>query len=234
MQGDEKLTKILSKVEPVELVYNGLGGSIIQWTMDHGSKKAGGQPEEHPSLLAFLVGRDGKPFALLSNGQQYQAGSLAKWTLEQLDLYERAHPSTRLPFVTGHVDVDGEGTDIQVTCEEMEAARKAGRPMLLYFGRGHFEPKDKRAKKENKQARKFEKGTLNSKVAAKQSEGWTLLRFDVSDETGAQLAAKYGVEVAPDLLLWLPAEKAPQVLGRKMTGHALAALLKKHRPAPSK
>ena len=215
----------------MEWCYDGLGGSIIQWTMDHGSKKPDGKPQDHPSLLAFFVGRDGKPFALLSNNQQYQAGSLGTWALEQLDLYERAHPSTRLPFVPAKVEIDGDASDAAAACPDLEAARKAGRPVLLYFGRGHFDPKDKAAKKENKLARKFEKGTLNSKTAEKQVQGWTLLRFDLSDEAHATFALQLEVRAAPELLMWLPGEEAPQVLGRQTSGHRLASLLKKHRPA---
>lgn len=215
----------------MEWCYNGLGGSIIQWTMDHGSKKQNGEPQDHPSLLAFLVGRDGKPFALLSNNQQYQAGSLAKWALEQLALYEKEHPSTRLPFVPAKVTIDHDGTDRTAVCPDIEAARAAGKPILLYFGRGHVEPDNKAHKKENKLARKFEKGTLNSKTAAKAAEGWALLRFDLSDEPAAQLAQQLSVTAAPDLLYWLPGEETPRLLGRKTSGHRLASLFKKHRPA---
>jgi hypothetical protein len=196
--------------------------------MDHGSKKAG-KPNDHPSLLAFLVGRDGKPFAILSNQQQYQAGSLSKWALEQLGLYEREHPRTRLPFVPAKVEVDGEGTDLQASCEECATAHEAGLPIMLYFGRGHFDPKDKKAKKQNKLARKFEKGTLNSKTAQKAAKGWTLLRFDLSDPDHAAYATKLGVKAAPDLLLWLPGAEKPEVLGRQTSGHRLASLFKKHR-----
>jgi hypothetical protein len=202
--------------------------------MDHGSKKGNGSPQDHPSLLAFVVGRDGTPFSLLSNNQQYQAGSLSKWALEQLSAYEREHPSTRMPFVPAKVEIEEDGTKKTATCPELDAAREAGKPMLLYFGRGHFEPKDKTAKKQNKLARKFEKGTLNSKTAAKEIAGWTLLRFDLSDAEHAVLATQLGVEGAPDLLMWVPGAEKPQVLGRKASGHRLAALLKKHRPAAAK
>jgi hypothetical protein len=202
--------------------------------MDHGSKKSDGSPQEHPSLLAFLVGRDGEPFSLLSNNQQYQAGSLSKWALEQLDLYERAHPSTRLPFLPGKVEIEGEGTAAKATCPDLLAAHEAGRPVMLYFGRGHFDPADKTGKKENKLARKFEKGTLNSKVAEKETEGWTLLRFDLSDEDQRVFATGLGVKAAPDLLLWLPGAEAPEALGRQTSGHRLAALLKKHKAAAPK
>ena len=198
--------------------------------MEHGSKKQDGSPQDHPSLLAFVVGRDGKPFALLSNNQQYQAGSLVKWALEQLDAYERAHPSTRLPFVPGRVSLEGDGTRAKAACEALEKARAAKKPILLYFGRGHFDPKDKVAKKENKLARKFEKGTLNSKTAAKEIEGWVLLRYDLSDAEHAKFAAQFGVKAAPELLLWAPDAEKPVVLGRKISGHSLAHHLKKSRP----
>ena len=190
--------------------------------MDNGSKKRDGTPQDHPSLLALVLGRDGKVFSLLSNGQQYQAGSLIKWADEQLAEYEKQFPSTRMPFTTGKVEID-DGT---VTCAELDAARKAKKPLLLYFGRGHFDAKDKIAKKENKLARKFEKGTLNSKKAAKEAAGWVLLRFDLANENHARLAAQLKVKAAPDLLMWLPTAEEPTVLGRRATGPKVAFHLK--------
>ena len=216
-------------MEPVEWCYDGLGGSIIQWTMDHGSKKRDGKPQDHPSLLALIVGVDGKPFSLLSDGGQYQAGSLVKWATEQLDAYEKAHPTTRIPLHRAKVSVRGEGTDKQATCAELDEALEAKKPVLAYFGRGHFDPKDKPAKKEAKRARSFEKGTLNSKTAAKQIAGWVLLRFDMADEDHAVLAASYGVTEAPMLLLFEPGAEKPRLLDRKTTGHSLAGLFKKHK-----
>ncbi len=198
--------------------------------MDNGSKKRDGKtPEDHPSLLALIVGRDGKVFSLLSNGQQYNAGSLAKWAVDQANKYEKAHPSTRIPFVRAKVEVHGEGTDLKAECEEIEKARAANKPVMLYFGRGHFDPKDKAAKKESKLARKVEKGTLNSKTALKQIGGWVLLRFDISDEEHAAFAAAHGVEAAPAFLMWLPGEEQPQPVDRKISGHGLASLFKKHK-----
>lgn len=231
MQATDKLDTLLSKVEPVEWCYNGLGGSTIQWTMDHGSKKQDGTPQDHPSLLAFIVGRDGKPFALLSDNRQYQAGSLLKWADEQLGAYEKLHPSTALPFVTGHVQVEGDGTEAKVTCDEIEQAREAQQPLLLYFGRGSFDAKDKKAKKQNKLARKFERGTLDSKTAAKEATGWVLLRFDLAQAEHAQLAAKLGVEAAPDLLMWLPDDETPKILGRTASGGKVAYLMKTYNKA---
>jgi hypothetical protein len=181
-------------------------------------------------VLAFVVGRDGKVFASLMNGQQYQAGSFSKWAREQADAYDKAHPGTRLPFVRGKVSVRGEGADAKAVCGEFDDAREANKPILLYFGRGHYEAKDKKAKKENKLARKFEKGTLNSKTAEKQCAGWALLRFDLADEDHVVFARALGVETAPSLLLWLPGEGAPTALDRRITGQGLAIVLKKHRP----
>ena len=231
MQGTDKLDALLKRVEPVEWCYDGLGGSIIQWTMDQGSKKQDGSPQDHPSLLAFIVGRDGKPFSLLSDNRQYQAASLLKWADEQLDAYEKEHPSTALPFIPGHVEIDGEGTDAKATCAEIEKAREAQRPMLLYFGRGSFDEKDKKAKKENKLARKFEKGTLDSKTAAKEAEGWVFVRFDLANTAHARLAATLGVTEAPDLLMWLPADEKPTVLGRTASGGKIAYHLKTYNKA---
>ena len=69
--------------------------------------------------------------------------------------------------------------------------------------------KDKQAKKERKLSRKVEKGTLNSKTAAKQAEGWALLRFDLADADHATFARSHGIESAPAFLMWLPGQDAP-------------------------
>lgn len=228
MQAKGKLDEFLKKVEPVEWCYDGLGGRIIQWTMDHGSTKRDGKtPEDHPSLLALIVGRDGKPFSILSDGRQYQAGSLIKWAEEQLVAYEQQHPSTRLPFVPASVAIEGEGADRKATCEALAKALEAKKPVLLYFGRGYFEPKDKTAKKENKRARKFEKVVLNSKSAAKQIDGFVLLRFDLADAAHATFATAHGITEAPSMLLFAPGVEKPQLLDRKTTGSRLADLLKR-------
>lgn len=234
MQATDKLDKLLTRVEPVEWCYDGLGGKIIDWTMDHGSKKRDGKPQDHPSLLAFIVGRDGKPFALLSDGRQYQAGSLVKWAEEQLDAYERQFPSTRLAFLRSKVAVRGKGDDAKAVCAAFTEARDAKQPVALYFGRAHAPADDKALRKEVKRARKFEKGVLNSKTAEKQATGWTLLRFDLSDETHALFAKAHGVTTAPSILVFLPGADKPTVLDHKATGHALARHLKTGKLAAKK
>lgn len=147
----------------------------------------------------------------------------------QADAYERAHPSTRLPFIRCKVTIRGEGSDAQAVCKAVDEAREAGKPLLLYFGRSHFAPKDKKGKKESKMARKFEKGVLNSKTAQKECAGWALLRFDLADGNHRAYARSLQVETAPTLLLWAPGAEAPAVLDRRITGHGLAFVMKKHR-----
>jgi len=224
---DEDLAKVLPRFEAVEQHYDGLNGKIIKWTL------ANGNANHDPSVLAFVVGPDGKVFASLMNGQQYQAGAFTKWAKQQANAYERAHPSTRLPFARAKVTVSGgaDGADGAATCEELDAARADEKPVLLYFGRGHFAPKDKTGKKEAKAAQKFEKGTLNSKSAEKYAVGWVLLRFDLADESHAVLAKQLGVESAPALLFFPVGAEAPQALDGRTSGAALGAVLKKHLPA---
>jgi hypothetical protein len=224
VQPDAKVARILARFEPVEWLYDGLNGKVVQWTL------AQGNTNHDPSILAFVVGRDGKVFASLMDGKQYQAGAFAGWLEEQADAYERQHPSTRLPFVRPKVSVRGEGADARAACADLDEARAAKKPVLLYFGRGSFAEDDKRGKKENKLARKLEKGTLDSKAAEKECAGWVLLRFDLADEAHAVLARGLGVDAAPALLLWAPASEAPDVLDKGISGAGLATLLKKHGP----
>jgi len=235
VQGDEKLAKVLTRYEPVEQHYDGLKGKIIKWTLENGNTN------HDPSILVFVVGADGKVFSSLMNGQQYQAAALSKWALEQANAYEKAHPSLRLPFVRAKVALRGEGTDAKAVCSALDEAREAKKPVLLYFGRSPVGGSDtptvrgwKAAKKEAKRSRKFEKGTLNSKVAAKEATGWILLRFDLADTAAARLAKTWDVKAAPALVLFEPGASSARVLDRKISGYALAALLKKHKAAAPK
>ncbi len=186
----------------------------------------GGSPSDHPSILAFLVHRDGTSYSRLDGGKQYAAGSFTGWLEDTLKAYEKDHPSTRMPFVTADVKVRGDGTEREASCAALDEALEAGKPVLLYVGRETFEAKDKAAKKENKAARKFEKTTLNSKTAAKVTEGWVLLRVDMANEVHAVLAAKYDVKAAPTLLMFVPGAEKPEDL-KKVSGNALAYKMKK-------
>lgn len=222
---------MLHRVEPVEWCYDGLGGSIIKWTMDNGSKKADGKPQDHPSLLALLVGVDGEVESLLSNNQQYNVGGLTKWLDTTVRAYEKAHPRTRLPFVLADVQLRGRGPEAVATCRDAESAHEAGQPVLIFVGRERFGEKDKAAKKEYKKARSFQKKVLDAKSVEKQKAGWAFLRLDLSDESHAALASSWGISAAPGLLAWLPSEDAPKDLGPRINAFGLAKLLKEGRPA---
>ncbi|MDJ0976672.1 MAG: hypothetical protein QNJ98_19605 [Planctomycetota bacterium] len=219
---------MLHRVEPVEWCYDGLGGKIIEWTMENGS------PKDHPSLLAFLVGVDGKVEALLDNNQQYNAGGLTKWLDEQLRAYEKAHPRTRLPFVLADVSARGEDEERTASCKEIEQAHEDGTPVLIFVGRERFEPKDKAAKKEHKKARSFQKKVLDAKSPSKEKAGWAFFRLDLADDDHAVLAKAWGVEAAPALLAWLPGAEAPKDLGPRINAYQLTKLLKETKPSASK
>jgi hypothetical protein len=211
VQPDDKLKKILARTEAVEWHYDGLKGKVIGWTKKNGSH------HDDPSVLASLVGRDGKLAAACPGNKAYSASSLAKWLDVELKKYEKLHPRTAVPFVAVELDELGE-------CEALEAARRENKPVLLYFGR---ETGDKKLGKQVKACRKFEKGTLGSKKAAAEAKGWLLLRFDLADVRHAAFAKKLGVQAAPALWMFEPGNKEPTSLGTKLRGANLAYFLKK-------
>ena len=163
------------------------------------------------------------------DGSQYQAKAFTKWVVEQADAYERAHPRTRIPFQRAAVAVRGEGADRKAVSAELDEARAAQKPTLLYFGRDSFDEADKDAKKQAKLARKLEKGTLNSKTAEKEIAGWVLLRFDLADADHALLAKTMGVTEAPALLLFEPGAEAPKPYDERVSAQVLTGVLKKHK-----
>ncbi|MHC4939478.1 MAG: hypothetical protein ACYTHK_10950 [Planctomycetota bacterium] len=203
MQADEKLNKVLARTEPVEWHYDGLNGRVIKWTKENGSH------HDDPSVLAWLVGRDGTLVAACPGGKAYAASSLAKWLDEALRKYEKEHPRTAVPLVFAEVDGMGE-------CPALDPEK----PALLYFGRESGD------KKQLKACRKFEKGALGSKKAARESTGWVLLRFDLAREDHAAFARKLGIQAAPALRI-IPPGRDPIDPGTKLRGANLAYYLKK-------
>ncbi len=224
MQVHEKVQPLLARVEAVEWLYDGLNGKIIPWTLEHGNTN------HDPSVLAFILKPDGTVITRAPNAVPYQASSFARWLEEQVDAYEKLHPRTRVPFVRADVRREGEGEDVSFVCAALEKARADRKPLLLYFGRDEKPGLDRGARKQVKVARKFEKSTLDSKSAAKEAVGWTLLRFDLGEEAQAAFAASLGVEAAPALVLFAPGAEGPEVLPRRLSGASLAYHLKKHAP----
>jgi len=206
-------------VEPVEWLYDGLRGKIIPWT------KANGGHSDDPSAQVFLVGRNGKVFARCPGAQAYSASGLSKWLAAQIVAYAKRYPRTALAFQEAEITLEQN----RPRCEALDAARRVGKPILLYVGREATPRDDRKAKAQVKAVRKFEKGTLSSKRAAAAAKGWTLLRLDISKPAHAALARGFGVKQAPTLLLWAPAMEKPRDLG-KLQPASLAYNLKKSGP----
>jgi hypothetical protein len=221
----EEVVAELPRFEILEAYYDGLNGKIIPWTLEHGGTS------HDPSAQAFILSSEGEFVARAPDRAVYSATSFAKWLKEQADAYEKAHPPTRIPFQRAEVVMRGEDTDRTVVCAALDEAREGEAPILLYFGREERSDQDRAARREVKAARKFERSTLDSQKAADTAEGLVLLRFDLSKEADAALAATFGVEAAPALVLIVPGAEEPEVLPPRLTGASLAYRLKKLREA---
>lgn len=219
MRPHEKVSKLLPKVEAVEWLYDGLGGKIIPWTLENGGHS------KDPSVQAFIVARDGSVFSRCPDGQAHSASGLSSWLKGEITKFEKKYPRTAFRFEAPDMDlIDG-----RPASESFMAARREKKPILLYAGRDSAGPKDRKARKEVKAARKFEKGALSSKKAAEAAAGYVLFKIDLADERQAKWAKTKGIEKAPRLLLFLPGEAEPVDLS-KVKGASLAYHLKKHAP----
>ena len=211
MQPHEKVAKLLPRVEPVEQLYDGLNGKVIKWTLENGNKS------HDPSCLAFLLGRDGKVVSKCAS--PYSASSFTKWLKDEVLKYEKSHPRTRVPFLPPTIEEE--------RCVQFDEAKRDRRAILIYVGRESGS--DKKAKKQIKACRKFEKGTLSSKKAAAEAKGWVLLRFDIAEKQHTEFLKQFGVEAAPALLMFAPGADKPTDLGTKVKGQNLAYHLKKNK-----
>jgi hypothetical protein len=219
---NEKVVHALRRFELVDWQYDGLGGKVIRWTQENGSD------HDDPSVLAFVAQSDGT--VLEKAKDAYTPSSFAKWLNRMADKVERANPKTRVPLVRADVVAEGEGAARKVRCAALDAAREAGKPVLVYVGRSSGADDGKAEKTQVATSRRFEKGTLSAKSAAAACEGWVLLHLDLRDPDHRIVAKTLGVEKAPALLMLLPGAEKPESLGTKLSGQSLAYKLKKHAP----
>jgi hypothetical protein len=218
---DAEVARQTARFEPVEWIYDGLGGKVVRWTLANGGKS------EDPSAQLFVVGAGGKVLSRLEDAKAYTPAAVSEWLAAQAEAWEKEHPRTALAFVPATVTATGEGAARTVRCAEVDEARAAGRPLLVYVGRDSADEKDRPARAEAAASRKFEKGALDSKAAADAAAGWTLVRLDVADPDQAAVAASLGAERAPALLLWEPGEEKPVRLPATISGPDLAFRLRR-------
>lgn len=218
---DADVQKQLPRFEQVEWNYDGTGGVVVTWTKKHGGTS------DDPAIQAFVVAADGGEVTRAPTQQVYAPGDFAKWLKEQADAFDKAHPVTRLAFAAAEVTSEGEGAAKKWSCPAIDAAKKDGRPVLVYVTRGERADADKAAKAQAAASRKMEKGVLDSEQASKAADGWTLVKLDVADPDQLAYAKTLGADKAPALLVVVPGEEKPQALDAAITGEALAFKLKK-------
>jgi hypothetical protein len=219
--GDAEVAKQLPRFEQAEWQYDGLNGKVIPWTKENGGTS------EDPAVQVFVVRPDTGKAVRAARDEAYAPAALAKWLKEQADAYEKAHPTTRVPFAPADLKVEVEGTSRSVSCPAIDAAKKDGKPVLVYASRGERADADKSAKEQISASRKLEKGLLNSEQAAKALEGWTLVRLDLADADHLAFAKTLGVEKAPALVALVPGDEKPHPIDASVSGEALAFKLRK-------
>ncbi len=216
--GDADVAKQLPRFEQAEWLYDGLGGKVIPWTKEHGGTS------DDPAVQVFVVQPETGAAARAPQSDAYAPAALAKWLKEQADVYEKAHPPTRMPFQLADLKAEGDGAARRVSCPALDAAKKDGRPALVYA------PRVERPEASRPQAaasRRPERSFLDSEQAAKAAEGWVLVRLDLSDADQLAFAKTLGADKAPALVALVPGEDAPQQIDPSVTGEALAFKLKK-------
>lgn len=212
------------RFELVEWQYDGLGGKVIPWTQEHGGTS------DDPAVQVFVAAADGKVLSRAPDSLTYAPAQLARWLADHADVYEREHPRTAVPFELAKVAVHHERTTSMVASEALDAAREAGKPVLLLVGRESLgaEPDDA-AKAELEATRKLEKKVLAKKDLVAATQGWVLLRLDVARPEHAQLATALGAKKRPTLLAIVPGTETPTDLGADLTAAKLVYQLKKLR-----
>ena len=227
---DEKFLAAARKFESVEWIYDGLDGKVIPWTL------ANGGTSRDPSAQAFVLSRTGSVIARCPTEKTYLPSAIADWLDTEAANYERDHPTTAVPLKWAEVSVTQTGTTKTATCEALDTAVAAGRPVLIYVGRDlvtdasrddKLTKEDRARRTEGAQARDFERRVLDAKSVADAAGAWTLLRLDLADDAHAALAQNYGVEHAPAVVLIVPGEAKPSVVAKTISVADFAFRLRK-------
>ena len=113
----------------------------------------------------------------------------------------------------------------EVSSPTLDAARKAGRPILLYVGRRAWRPDKKAAAVQARASTRFETDVLSSPRVADACQGWTLLYLEAGASDAAKFARKLGAKQAPAVFLWRPEVAHPVRLGGKLEASALVRAL---------
>ncbi len=222
MQASEDLVKRLPRVEPVEWLYDGIGGKIIAWT------KQQGNTNDDPSVLIYLVASDGTVAAVCPPEKIHAPKALAEWLDEQVAAYETARPRLKVPFVRTQVIAKGDGDARDVTCPAFDEAVADRRLVAVYVSREERPGDDRKTVLNCAVCRRFEKETLGAEAAGKAAKGWVLLRLDLAEPDHALFAQSLGVEEAPTIVLVVPDVDKPILLGARTDSTTLAYHLKKY------
>jgi hypothetical protein len=216
---DETHRKALSNFTPVEWAYDGPKGRVMQWVREHGIT----QPD--PAYCVWILDAKGEEFARWGD-RKYIAAEFVEWLNEQSGKWGGGKKSkpTRIAFVDVKVEPDEQG--------EPTVARDKDKPALLYFqlpgqasgfgfkGRGE----------EIKACRDFDKSPLSSAAVIEPSLKFECLRIDYSKEEAVKLAARYGVDAVPALVLIPAGDAKPRVFIKKVSDKGLAAALQETAP----
>jgi len=227
-----ELKKALAGYVRVEWRYDGAGGRVLKWAKAHGNTR------EDPAYLAWTLDSKLEEVSRWLD-RRYIAADFLKWledTSRDWEVRAAAKAkASRVNFVdlSAAEDPKAEGG---FSVEALDKAREPEerRPILIFFqlpGTGvglaaKVRPEETRA------CREFEKGPLGAADVIKLSHEFTCFRVDVTSELNQRLAAKFGADKLPAVVLWAHGKDAkPQFLGRKTAAKDLAAAMKALVPA---
>ena len=183
MRPHEKVRKLLSKVEAVEWLYDGLNGKIIPWTLENGGHS------KDPSVQAFIVARDGSVFSRCADGQAHSASGFSGWLQAEIAKFEKKYPRTAFRFEAPDMDLI-DGRPASESFMAAQTREEADPPLCRPRLRRPQGPK--KARKEVKAARKFEKGALSSKKAAAAAAGYVLFKIDLAGRASGEVGQDEG------------------------------------------
>jgi len=198
---DKDVQAALAAFECVEWQYDGIGGSVIKWTKQHGNTN------DDPAHLLWVV--DAKEEAIgAADGKAESASGMVSWMKDMKLAHDRK--IGRLPREMAVEWTDAKPGD-DGALAALDEAKKDGKAVLVYLGVPESRKDEKDWTAARKECDKLERGALADKDFAKLTEKCVRVRLDLGDEKSREFAKKaWSLEKAPALVLIDPKKDKPR------------------------
>ncbi|MGE3853585.1 MAG: hypothetical protein AB7K09_17775 [Planctomycetota bacterium] len=217
VQADDSVKAALGRFETVEWRYDGLRGSVIKWTKDHGNTN------DDPSDLLWVLDAAGNVIGSATPADRQSPAAFTAWLDRMYDEFTKnggrpaagagaaAGATTSVDFADGTLTTADGAT--KPVLQDLATAKSAGKLLFVYVYVPADQKSDFRFASAVQKGEKLESGILaDPELAAVLKASCQCIKLNGADEkVMALVAEQFKVSRPPALLLINPGSDKPKV-----------------------